>query len=266
MASFLGLDVGTSSVKALLIDAAQGVAAVASAPLEVSRPHPLWSEQDPEDWWQATLVAIAAVRAAAPEAWVALAGIGLSGQMHGATLLDGAGRVLRPAILWNDGRSGAECAELHRLVPDLTARAGNIAMPGFTAPKLLWVRRHEPEVFARHAARAAAEGLCTVPPDRRDGLRDVGRRGNPVAQRRRKGLGRAAARRLRARSAPYAGAGRGLRGFGDACPGIGRGMGRERGAGRWRGRGQRRLGGRASARSGPARGSCRSAPRASCSR
>jgi xylulokinase len=148
VASFLGLDIGTSSVKALLIDVTQRVVAVASAPLDVSRPHPLWSEQDPEDWWQATLVAVASVRAAAPEAWVALAGIGLSGQMHGATLLDGAGRVLRPAILWNDGRSGAECAELHRLVPDLTARAGNIAMPGFTAPKLLWVRRHEPEVFA----------------------------------------------------------------------------------------------------------------------
>jgi xylulokinase len=146
--TFLGLDIGTSSVKALLIDAAQRTLAVGSAPLEVSRPHPLWSEQDPEQWWQATLTAVAAVRAAAPEAWRALTAIGLSGQMHGATLLDGAGRVLRPAILWNDGRSGAECAELHRVVPDLAARAGNIAMPGFTAPKLLWVRRHEPEVFA----------------------------------------------------------------------------------------------------------------------
>jgi xylulokinase len=146
--TFLGLDIGTSSVKALLVDSAQRPLAVGNAALEVSRPRPLWSEQDPEDWWQATLAAVAEVRAAAPEAWRALAGIGLSGQMHGATLLDGAGRVLRPAILWNDGRSGAECAELHRLVPDLTARAGNIAMPGFTAPKLLWVRRHEPEVFA----------------------------------------------------------------------------------------------------------------------
>ena len=148
MATYLGLDVGTSSVKALLIDGAQRVIAVGNAPLEVSRPHPLWSEQDPEDWWQGTLAAIAAARAAASEAdWKALAGIGLSGQMHGATLLDGAGRVLRPAILWNDGRSGAECAEMHRLLPDLTARAGNIAMPGFTAPKLLWVKHHEPEVF-----------------------------------------------------------------------------------------------------------------------
>jgi xylulokinase len=148
MATYLGVDVGTSSVKALLIDANQAVVAEASAPLEVSRPKPLWSEQDPEDWWQATLAAVATVRAAAPEAWRQLAGIGLSGQMHGATLLDGEGRVLRPAILWNDGRSGAECAELHRLAPDLTTRSGNIAFPGFTAPKLLWVRRHEPEVFA----------------------------------------------------------------------------------------------------------------------
>jgi len=148
MATYLGLDIGTSSVKALLIDAAQRVVAVGTAPLEVSRPLPLWSEQDPEHWWQATLAAVAEVRAAAPEAWRALAGIGLSGQMHGATLLDGADRVLRPAILWNDGRSGAECADLHRLVPDLARRAGNIAMPGFTAPKLLWVRHHEPDVFA----------------------------------------------------------------------------------------------------------------------
>jgi xylulokinase len=147
MATYLGLDIGTSSVKALLVDAAQRVVAVGNAALEVSRPHPLWSEQNPEDWWSGTLAAIAEVRAAAPEAWAKLAGIGLSGQMHGATLLDGAGAVLRPAILWNDGRSGAECAELHRRLPDLTARAGNIAMPGFTAPKLLWVQRHEPEIF-----------------------------------------------------------------------------------------------------------------------
>jgi xylulokinase len=148
MATFLGLDIGTSSVKALLIDETQAVIASASPPLEVSRPHPLWSEQDPEHWWQATRAAVAEVRRAAPEAWGRLAGIGLSGQQHGATLLDGTGRVLRPAILWNDGRSGAECAELHRRVPDLGQRAGVVAMPGFTAPKLLWVQRHEPEVFA----------------------------------------------------------------------------------------------------------------------
>jgi xylulokinase len=149
--TYLGLDIGTSSVKALLIDATQRVLAVGNAPLQLSRPHPLWSEQDPEHWWQATLAAVAEVRAAAPQAWRQLCGIGLSGQMHGATLLDHAGNVLRPAMLWNDGRSGSECAELHRILPDLTIRAGNIAMPGFTAPKLLWVRHHEPEIFAATA-------------------------------------------------------------------------------------------------------------------
>ncbi|MBV9811371.1 MAG: xylulokinase [Acetobacteraceae bacterium] len=146
--SYLGLDLGTSSVKALLIDREGALLGEGSAPLAVSRPHPLWSEQDPAGWWTATLAAVDGVRQAAPDAWHALRGVGLSGQMHGATLLDGAGRVLRPAILWNDGRSFAECAELERRVPDLRVRAGNIAMPGFTAPKLLWVARHEPELFA----------------------------------------------------------------------------------------------------------------------
>ena len=148
MASYLGLDIGTSSVKALLVDEAQRVLASGSAELSVSRPRPLWSEQEPEHWWQALLAAVSQVRAAAPDAWAGLVGMGLSGQQHGAVLLDDAGRVLRPAILWNDGRSGAECAEITRLVPDLAARAGNIAMPGFTAPKLLWVRTHEPDTFA----------------------------------------------------------------------------------------------------------------------
>ena len=144
----LGLDVGTSSVKALLVDAAQRVLAVGTAPLTVDRPHPLWSEQDPHAWWTATQAAVAQVRAAAPAAWAALATIGLSGQQHGATLLDHAGRVLRPAILWNDGRSGQECADLLRDVPDFTRRSGNTAFPGFTSPKLLWLSRHEPETFA----------------------------------------------------------------------------------------------------------------------
>ena len=151
MDTYLGLDIGTSSVKALLVDGAQRVLASATSPLEVSRPEPLWSEQHPEDWWAATLDAVAQIVAAAPEAWGGLAAIGLSGQMHGAVLLDAAGAVLRPAILWNDGRSFAECAELSAAVPDLTRRAGNLAMPGFTAPKLLWVRAHEPDVFAATA-------------------------------------------------------------------------------------------------------------------
>jgi xylulokinase len=143
---FLGLDIGTSSVKALLVDADQSVVAEASESLEVSRPHPLWSEQDPDDWVRGVEAAVAAIRVSAPSAWASLAGVGLSGQMHGATLLDANDKPLRPAILWNDGRSFAECAELKRRVPDVEKRTGNLVMPGFTAPKMLWVAAHEPAV------------------------------------------------------------------------------------------------------------------------
>ncbi|NYZ16054.1 xylulokinase [Azospirillum sp. RWY-5-1] len=145
---FLGIDLGTSGVKAVLVDGEQRVVGQATAPLTVHRPHPLWSEQDPADWWAATNAAVTALRDAHPAAMAGVRGVGLSGQMHGATLLDGRDRVLRPCILWNDGRSGAECAELEMLAPDLRAVTGNPAMPGFTAPKLLWVARHEPEIFA----------------------------------------------------------------------------------------------------------------------
>lgn len=148
---FLGIDVGTSAVKVVLLDEADRVAAEASAPLTLSRPQPLWSEQDPDDWWRATTQAVARLRADAPQGLAGLQGIGLSGQMHGATLLDDADRPLRPAILWNDGRSAAECAALETEVPESRAITGNRAMPGFTAPKLRWVRAHEPETFARIA-------------------------------------------------------------------------------------------------------------------
>lgn len=148
---FLGIDLGTSGVKAILCDGGQTVVAQATAPLSVSRPRPLWSEQDPEDWWRATGAAVAALRRDHARALRAVGAVGLSGQMHGATLLDASDRVLRPAILWNDGRSGEECAELERRVPDLRAITGNRAMAGFTAPKLLWVARHEPETFAATA-------------------------------------------------------------------------------------------------------------------
>jgi xylulokinase len=151
MASFLGIDVGTSSVKAVLIDAAQALLAEASMPVAVSRPQPLWSEQDPDDWWRAARSVIGSVREAAPGAFAALEGIGLSGQQHSATLIDAAGEVLRPAILWNDGRCGEECALLRASMPDYAKRAFNVPMPGFTAPKLMWVARHEPELFARIA-------------------------------------------------------------------------------------------------------------------
>jgi xylulokinase len=140
---WLGVDLGTSGVKVVLTDAGGAVVSQAKAPLTVSHPHPLWSEQDPEAWWQALDQAMAELRRAAD--LTAIGGIGLTGQMHGAVLIDDARQVLRPAILWNDGRSMAECRALDALA---RRHAGNLAMPGFTAPKLLWVRAHEPEVFA----------------------------------------------------------------------------------------------------------------------
>lgn len=146
---FLGIDIGTSSVKAALVDEAGTIVEQSSAPLSVARPKAGWSEQDPADWWAASN---AAVTALSPAARKQVRAIGLSGQMHGATLLDAADRPLRPAILWNDGRSAAECAELERRVPKSRAITGNLAMPGFTAPKLLWVKRHEPDTFASTAS------------------------------------------------------------------------------------------------------------------
>jgi len=150
---FLGIDLGTSAVKAVLVDDKGAVRASASHPLSVSHPEPLWSEQAPTDWWLAAQSAVDQVLAAAAQAGISarqVAGIGLSGQMHGATLLDSEGAVLRPAILWNDGRSSAECQELEK-TPNFRRLTGNLAMPGFTAPKLLWVQKHEPRVFERIA-------------------------------------------------------------------------------------------------------------------
>ena len=149
---FLGIDLGTSEVKLLLLSEAQRVLAVAGEKLPQSRPLPGWSEQSPAAWWAATSRAAARLRAAEPQAFAAIRAIGLSGQMHGATLLDARDRVLRPAILWNDTRAAAECEELSARCPALPAIAGNLAMPGFTAPKLRWVAKHEPELFARAAA------------------------------------------------------------------------------------------------------------------
>jgi xylulokinase len=148
---FVGIDLGTSSVKVLLVDGAQRVVARHGVPLEVARPEARWSEQDPASWWEAAAGAVAGLRAQAPREFAAVRAIGLSGQMHGATLLDSADRVLRPAILWNDGRSAAQCAELERRAPRSREVTGNLAMPGFTAPKLLWIAEHEPEVFRRVA-------------------------------------------------------------------------------------------------------------------
>ena len=146
---FLGIDLGSSGVKAVLADDRQEIVATGSAPLEASRPRPLWSEQNPEDWWRATSRAVAAIRHANPAVLVAVESIGLSGQMHGATLLDSKDRVLRPAILWNDGRSAAECDELEAREPAARRITGNLAMPGFTAPKLLWMAANEADVFSK---------------------------------------------------------------------------------------------------------------------
>lgn len=148
---YIGIDIGTSEVKALLLGPDQRVVGSAGSPLTVSRPHPGHSEQDPADWWTATQAALAALRAAHPAEYAATEAIGLSGQMHGAVLLDAQDRVLRPAILWNDTRSAAECAEMMAELPTLSDLGGSLAMPGFTAPKLRWVARHEPEVFRQVA-------------------------------------------------------------------------------------------------------------------
>jgi xylulokinase len=148
---YLGIDLGTSGVKLVLADEEQRVVAQAVAELTVSRPRPLWSEQDPESWWNATCQAMERLREEHAAPLSGVRGIGLSGQMHGATLLDASDRVLRPAILWNDGRSGEACRELARRLPEVSEITGNLVMPGFTAPKLLWVAEHEPEIFARVA-------------------------------------------------------------------------------------------------------------------
>jgi xylulokinase len=144
---YLGLDLGTSGLKGILVDDAQTVVAEASAPLTVSRPQDGWSEQSPADWIAAAEQVLSALSGAGLSR---LKAIGLSGQMHGATLLDAADNVLRPCILWNDTRAHAEAAELDA-DPRFRAISGNIVFPGFTAPKLVWVARHEPALFGRVA-------------------------------------------------------------------------------------------------------------------
>ncbi len=148
---FLGIDVSTTGSKALLMDEKGQVKATASSPHTLQTPRPLWSEQDPEEWWRASG---ASIRSALQQAGVAgeqVAAVGLTGQMHGLVLLDEAGRVLRPAILWNDGRTQAQCDEIHRRVgrERLIRVTGNVALTGFTAPKILWVQQNEPDVYAR---------------------------------------------------------------------------------------------------------------------
>src|SRR5438270_4968718 len=143
--ALVGLDVGTSGVKGVAIDADGRVLATATAEYPLSRPHPGWSEQEPEDWWRAAQEVLAQL----PEG-----PIGLSGQMHGLVVLGDDGSVLRPAILWNDQRTAAECAEIEERIgfSRLIELTGNRALTGFTAPKLLWLRHNEPDVYGQIAS------------------------------------------------------------------------------------------------------------------
>jgi len=140
--ALVGLDVGTTALKGVAIDEAGHVLATASADYPLARPQPGWSEQDPEDWWRAATDVLGRLPTGP---------VGLSGQMHGLVVLDAEQRVLRPAILWNDQRTAAECAEIEERLglARLLELTGNRALTGFTAPKLLWLRRHEPELYGR---------------------------------------------------------------------------------------------------------------------
>ena len=153
MAYLLGLDIGTSGAKALLCDDRGSVLATATAEYPLSSPFPLWSEQDPADWWRGARQALREVVAAAGVDARQIAGLGLTGQMHGAVFLDAQGAVIRPALLWNDQRTAAECAEITERVgaARLIEIAGNPALTGFQAPKILWLRNHEPDNYARLA-------------------------------------------------------------------------------------------------------------------
>jgi len=151
MAYFMGIDVSTTATKALLIDEKGEVIATASAPHTLQTPKPLWSEQDPHEWWQATSASIREVLTKSGVRGEQVLAVGLTGQMHGLVLLDEKGQVLRPAILWNDQRTQAQCDEIHRRVGKerFIQITGNVALTGFTAPKILWVQQNEPEVYAR---------------------------------------------------------------------------------------------------------------------
>ncbi len=263
---FVGIDLGTTSVKTILVDESGTTLGSMSEPVAVSRPRPGWSEQDPEHWWDAVVKTLDGLKARHPAALAAVKGIGLSGHMHGATLLDAQDRVLRPAILWNDGRSADECLDIEAGTPEARAITGNIAMPGFTAPKLAWVRRHEPDIFAAGRQGAAAQGFRPPAPDRRyvsdmsDAAGtywlDVGKRDWSDALLAATGLDRSHMPRLA-----------------EGTEATGRLLPDPRGA---LGHGRRRPWWRAapatmpprpaaSGRSRPARPSCRSAPRACCS-
>lgn len=143
---FIGIDLGTSGVKVIVLDRKGEILATVTKPLSISRPNPLWSEQNPQEWWEATCTAMDELAQNVDLSLVE--SLGLSGQMHGAVTLDKNGDVIRPAILWNDGRCFEECKLLERMVPDSRVITGNIMMPGFTAPKVKWLEKNEPENYS----------------------------------------------------------------------------------------------------------------------
>ena len=148
---FLGIDTSTTSSKALLIDEGGVVIAVASSPHTLQTPRPLWSEQNPSEWWRAVSASIKSVLEKAGISGESVGAVGLTGQMHGLVLLDEAGNVLRPAILWNDQRTQSQCDEIHQRIGKerFIQITGNVALTGFTAPKILWVKENEPDVYAK---------------------------------------------------------------------------------------------------------------------
>ena len=154
MSCLVGLDISTTGAKALLIDARGGVVASATTEYPLSTPQPLWAEQSPEDWWECACASLRKMLRLAEARGDDIRGVGLTGQMHGLVLLDQAGKVLRPAILWNDQRTGPQCAAIAAGVGGarkLVALTGNVVLPGFTAPKIVWVRENEPAVYAQIA-------------------------------------------------------------------------------------------------------------------
>jgi hypothetical protein len=212
---YLGIDLGTSAVKTVLVDSAQRVIASESRPLATASPRPGYSEQDPAQWVEATFATLDALKATHAGALAVVEGIGLSGQMHGATLLDASARPLRPCILWNDGRSVAECRILEQRWPALRATTGNKAMPGFTAPKLLWIATHEPEVFAATKRVLLPKAYFAPGPDGRSRRGCLGRIGLAVARRRAQGLVGCSTGRDRPVARSHAATGRGLRARGN---------------------------------------------------
>lgn len=184
----LGIDIGTTGSKAILIDPAGAVRASVTTEYPFSTPRPLWAEQDPADWWRATVASIRGALATAGARPEQVAGVGLTGQMHGLVLLDAGGVVLRPCIMWNDQRTAAQCAQITETVgfEELLRLTGNAVLPGFTAPKILWVREHEPAVCARVAHvllpkdyiryRLSGEFCCDVSDASGTSLFDVGAR------------------------------------------------------------------------------------------